>query len=63
MDVLMTANDENHKLAVSPRQVKKYGGPGPTKVYALINNGELPAHKMGARTYILMTDLLAWLKR
>ena len=44
-----------------PREVKEFGGPGHTKVYALINSGELPARKMGRRTYILITDLMTWL--
>lgn len=50
------------KIVLSPREVKDYGGPGHTKVYELINSGELRARKMGSRTFILMSDLTAWLE-
>ena len=49
------------KLAYSPGEVKQAGGPGKTKVYQAINNGELVAHKLGSRTIILAPDLEQYL--
>ena len=37
-------------------------GLGRDKLYRLINEGQLPAHKLGRRTLVVATDLEAFLK-
>jgi excisionase family DNA binding protein len=37
-------------------------GLGRDKLYSLINEGRLPAHKLGRRTLVIATDLEAFLK-
>jgi excisionase family DNA binding protein len=50
-------------LAVSPRDAAHLMGVSRSRVYELINAGELPAYKDGARTLILVADIEAWLAR
>jgi excisionase family DNA binding protein len=48
-------------LAVSPRDAARLMGVSRSRIYELINAGELPAYKDGSRTLILVADIQAWL--
>jgi excisionase family DNA binding protein len=50
-------------LAVGPNGAARLIGVSRSRVYELINAGELPAYKDGARTLILVADIEAWLAR
>jgi excisionase family DNA binding protein len=50
-------------LAVSPRDAARLMGVSRSRIYELINAGELPAYKDGSRTLILVADIQAWLAR
>jgi excisionase family DNA binding protein len=50
-------------IAVSPRDAASLAGVSRSRIYELINAGELPAYKDGARTLILVADIEAWLAR
>ncbi|MBK9584985.1 MAG: helix-turn-helix domain-containing protein [Alphaproteobacteria bacterium] len=49
-------------LTMSIEETRAATGLGRTKLYQLINNGELKARKIGKRTVILKDDLEAFLK-
>jgi excisionase family DNA binding protein len=49
------------QLSLSIEEASGAIGVGRTKVYQLINSGELKARKIGARTVILKEDLEAFL--
>jgi hypothetical protein len=59
---MATARIDGNRLAVDVEDVKKYGGPGRTMVFAEIKAGRLKARKMGNRTIILMDDLVEYLE-
>lgn len=44
-------------LSLSIQEVKSTTGIGLTKLYQLINKGELKARKLGKRTFVLKSDL------
>lgn len=44
-------------LSLSIPEVKTATGLGLTKIYALLRNGEIPAKKIGKRTFVLKSDL------
>ena len=44
-------------LALSIQETCEAVGLGPTKLYSLINSGELKASKIGKRTVVLRKDL------
>ena len=48
-------------LSLSIEEVRAATGLGRTKLYQLINSGELKARKIGKRTIILKDDLEAFL--
>ena len=50
------------KIAYSISEVITLTGLGRTKLYAEINEGHLPARKLGRRTLILASDLEEYLK-
>jgi hypothetical protein len=50
------------QLAYTISDVEKRACIGRTLIYAEIASGRLKARKVGRRTVILNTDLLAWLK-
>lgn len=50
------------QLSLSIEETRIASGLGRTKLYALINSGELKARKIGKRTVILKDDLDAFLK-
>ena len=47
--------------ALSIEDVQKAAGIGRTTIYGLINDGSLPAKKIGKRTVILIDDLKRYL--
>jgi excisionase family DNA binding protein len=47
--------------ALSPQQTCEVGGFGKSTFYRLINEGLLPAKKLGKKTLVLRSDLLAFL--
>lgn len=49
-------------LAYSPVSAAIAAGCGVTKIYDAMRDKELPARKLGTRTFILKDDLLDWLK-
>ncbi len=49
------------QLSLSIEEVRAATGLGRTKLYSLINEGRLPARKVGKRTLILSQDLQAFL--
>ena len=49
------------RLALSVPEAAKMTGFGQTTIYAEIKTGTLRARKLGARTFITMDDLRAWL--
>jgi len=44
-------------LSLSVQEVKTATGLGLTKIYQLINEGDLKARKLGRRTFVLQSDL------
>ena len=50
------------KLAFTVEEAAAAGGPGRTKIFEAIKNGELKAHKAGRRTIILVDDYKNFLK-
>jgi excisionase family DNA binding protein len=50
------------RLSLSIEETLIATGIGRTKLYQLINSGELKARKIGARTFILKEDLEVFLK-
>lgn len=50
-----------NKLTLSIEEARAATGLGRTKIYQLINSGELQARKIGKRTLILKADLEAFL--
>lgn len=44
-------------LSMSVQDVKEATGLGLTKVYSLLKSGEIPAKKIGKRTFVLKSDL------
>ncbi len=53
----------NMLFSLSIEQARATTGLGRTKIYQLINSGELKARKIGKRTIILKDDLEAFLAR
>lgn len=51
------------KIAYTINEARKVSGLGRTKLYELINAGELKPAKIGTRTLILRTDLEGMLQR
>jgi hypothetical protein len=49
-------------LAYSPVSAAIASDCGVTKIYDAMRDKELPARKLGTRTFILKDDLLDWLK-
>jgi hypothetical protein len=49
-------------LAYSPVNAAIAADCGLTKIYDAMRDKELPARKLGTRTFILKDDLIAWLK-
>lgn len=49
------------QLSLSIEEARAATSLGRTKIYQLINSGELKAHKIGKRTIILKDDLEAFL--
>lgn len=49
-------------LSLSIEEVRAASGLGRTKLYQLINSGELKARKIGKRTVVLRDDLETFLK-
>jgi excisionase family DNA binding protein len=49
-------------ILVSPAEGCRITGTGHTKFYEAMNDGSLPAVKMGRKTLIKMVDLLAWVE-
>ena len=52
---------EYTKLALTVEEAAAAGGPGRTKIFEAIRNGELTAHKAGRRTVILVEDYKSYL--
>ncbi|MCB1681558.1 MAG: helix-turn-helix domain-containing protein [Alphaproteobacteria bacterium] len=50
------------QLSLSIEETQIATGLGRTKIYQLINSGELKARKIGKRTFVLKGDLDAFLK-
>ena len=50
-------------IAVRPNDAAELAGIGRSNVFRAIREGDLPAHKYGRCTLILMQDLWAWLER
>ena len=50
------------RLALSVPEAAKITGFGQTTIYAEIKTGQLRARKLGARTFITIDDLRAWLE-
>jgi len=44
-------------LSLSVQEASQMAGVGLTKLYQLINSGELKARKLGKRTFVLKSDL------
>lgn len=44
-------------LSLSIQDVKTATGLGLTKIYSLLRSGEIPAKKLGKRTFVLKSDL------
>lgn len=44
-------------LSLSITEVKALTGLGLTKIYQLINSNQIPAKKLGKRTFVLKSDL------
>lgn len=59
---LIGDSDMKPLLTMSIEETRAATGLGRTKLYQLINNGELKARKIGKRTVILKDDLEAFLK-
>lgn len=59
---LIGGSDMKPLLTMSIEETRAATGLGRTKLYQLINNGELKARKIGKRTVILKDDLEAFLK-
>lgn len=49
------------RLSLSIEEVQEASGLGRTKIYQLLKSGELPARKLGKRTFILRSDLNTFL--
>jgi excisionase family DNA binding protein len=50
------------KLAMTIDEAAKQGPLGKTSIYAAIGKGDLPARKLGGRTFIMADDFRAWLE-
>ena len=53
---------QSHKLALTIEEAVKMSGIGRTTLYAQIRDGHLIARKIGRRTIIMASDLLAFLE-
>ena len=49
------------QLSLSIEEVRSATGLGKTKIYQLINSGQLTARKIGKRTLVLKADLESYL--
>jgi excisionase family DNA binding protein len=59
----MSSNPSLKPLAVSPRDAALLMGVSRSRVYELLNSGELPSYKDGRRRLILVSDIETWLGR
>jgi excisionase family DNA binding protein len=50
-------------LAYRPTDAARRAGIGRTKLYELMDKGELPSHKEGRMRLVLDEDIEAWLRR
>jgi excisionase family DNA binding protein len=57
----MSSNPSLKPLAVSPREAARLMGVSRSRVYELLNSGELPSYKDGRRRLILVSDIETWL--
>jgi excisionase family DNA binding protein len=53
----MSSNPPLKPLAVSPRDAARLMGVSRSRVYQLLNSGELPSHKDGRRRLIFVSDI------
>ena len=54
--------DKPGTIGVSIKDATKQYGGGRSKLYDAMNSGDLPAHKLGTRTIILVDDLKAYVR-
>jgi len=53
---------EPHKFAYTVDEAVKLTPFGRTRLYEVINSGELPSRVKGRRRYIMHDDLMTWLR-
>ena len=58
----MTSSTSTARVSFSVPEAAKMTGFGQTTIYAEIKTGKLRARKLGARTFITIDDLRAWLE-
>lgn len=57
----LTSSTSHMRVAFTVPEAAKMTGFGQTTIYAEIKTGKLRARKLGARTFITIEDLRAWL--
>lgn len=55
--------DSSATIALAVNDAARAIGIGRTKMFALVQSGELPICKIGRRTLILTEDLQSWMRR